>query len=114
MNRNHFNNGDKVTSQKIGPPLIGEVFGTMHARYWSQMQGINPDLWHKLYPGWLDKLVIYIVIDKPIIPISLKEYSDTVPQGTSQYEIKEGYNLQPKNRFLVLPEQDLLKVEEIE
>lgn len=70
--------GDKVTSRKIGPVMVGQVHGLMKATLVCHQTngGVSPrsNHWEQLYPNWFDGNLAYVVPDVPVRPITYQEF----------------------------------------
>lgn len=109
--------GSRVASQKIGPPLVGEVYGFVNAAHWARSMGMSFKQWTDLYPDWLEGRVVFIFSDVPSRGMTLEEYGATMKEEVN-FEIvddllKYEYATIPKSRYFVLPEADLVTLEEV-
>lgn len=63
---------DRVTSKKLGPPMVGTVIGIYSAK--DLVVETPLPLMEQEYPAWNDGLLVQVKYDKPQRPVSLEEF----------------------------------------
>lgn len=76
---------DRVTSKRIGPPMVGTVIGIYSAKDLMIEASPIPYLDEK-YPNWKDGLLVQVKYDKPQRPISFDEFFETIRGATKELD----------------------------
>jgi hypothetical protein len=109
--------GSRVVSQKIGPPLVGEIFGFVNAGHWARMSGLSFPQWTELYPNWLEGRVVFIYSEVAQRGMTLKEYVDTLFDEPfdveKQMALVDYETMVGTSNYFVLPEADLVLMEQL-
>jgi hypothetical protein len=109
--------GSRVVSQKIGPPLVGEIFGFVNAGHWARMSGLSFPKWTELYPNWLEGRVVFIYSEVAQRGMTLKEYVDTLFDEPfdveKQMALVDYETMVGTSNYFVLPEADLVSMEQL-
>jgi hypothetical protein len=109
--------GSRVVSQKIGPPLVGEIFGFVNAGHWARMSGLSFPQWTELYPNWLEGRVVFIYSEVAQRGMTLKEYVDTLFDEPfdveKQMALVDYETMVGTSNYFVLPEADLVSMEQL-
>jgi hypothetical protein len=114
-----MNLGSRVASQKIGPPLVGEVFGFVNAGHWARMSGLTFPQWTELYPDWLEGRVVFIYSKVAQKGMTFEEYLDTLFDGPfdvdwiKQMALVDYETMVGTSNYFVLPEADLVLMEQL-
>ena len=108
-----FNLKDRVTSKKLGLPMMGTVVSISDARFLTSNSptGENP-FWTENYPDWKDGCIVTVKFDKPQRLVSFQEFLNEIPpevrEETEPVELDMHYQNGVKvSMFGNYPEDDL-------
>ncbi len=107
--------GNRVASQKIGPPLVGEIYGFADAGHWARMYGLSFTQWTNLYPNWREKRVAFLYSEVPQRGMTFEEYMTTVEETWVSREMAriDYENENNLSHYFILPEVDLLPIDKV-
>lgn len=101
----------RVTSKKLGPPMVGTIVGIYSAK---DFVGEAPlPLLESQYPEWNEGLLVHVKYDKPQRPVSLDEFKKLVSEypeykDYTQEDLEMAYQNSIKvTKIAVYPMEDL-------
>ena len=104
-----FQIGERVTTNRTGPPASGVVVGTIIGKFWANHLMRRPvssyGYYNELYPGWHQRLLYLVHYDTPQRNITKEEFVNH-GQEEEMYEI-----LCPFQECVYVPEDDLTSLD---